>query len=389
MKIVYCLNSICVLGGIGAVTCAKANALASIPDNEVYIVVTDHDESKCPPLSGVKLIDLDVNHWQNDSHSIFYAFSRIARNRMREHEKKLNSLLEELQPDVVISVGWSEKYIIPKISKGKPWVTIREYHYDRNYRFQYLRFQNNYKFSAYVRALLGTLYEKWKGRNLYDHTVILTQQDKEENWKGENNISVIPNPSSFYTDKHTNYNNKVAVTACRLHPVKQVDHLIEAWETVAKQHTDWQLHIYGDGPDEKRLTELISSKGLSNIVILKGRSYDMASSLSSGDFFIYASAYEGFGMVLVEAMTCGLPCISYLCPCGPKDIISDKIDGIHVPLNNIQDLANSILCMIENPDILQQMGHNALKKAEQYDVYRLAERWMTLFNDLHKDKQYD
>ena len=84
MKIVYCLNSICVLGGIGAVTCAKANALASIPDNEVYIVVTDHDESKCPPLSGVKLIDLDVNHWQNDSHSFFYAFSRIARNRMND-----------------------------------------------------------------------------------------------------------------------------------------------------------------------------------------------------------------------------------------------------------------------------------------------------------------
>lgn len=93
-------------------------------------------------------------------------------------------------------------------------------------------------------------------------------------------------------------------------------------------------------------------------------------------------------MVLVEAMTCGLPCISYLCPCGPKDIISNKSDGIHVPLNNKQELGNSILYMIEHPDILQGMGLNALKKAEQYDVQHIATRWISLFNQLLIDKRH-
>ena len=128
MKIVYCLNSIRYLGGIQRVTVVKANALADLENNEVYIVVTDNKNGIItePLSSKVHLIDLDINYYEDDYKSRWNVLKGIFIKR-REHKKRLASVLNEIQPDIVISVGQSEKNMIPSI-KGQ-WKTIREFHY--------------------------------------------------------------------------------------------------------------------------------------------------------------------------------------------------------------------------------------------------------------------
>lgn len=386
MKIVYCLDGICGRGGIGMVTCAKANALAH-GGNEVYIIVTDHDCEKCPPLNGVHLVDLDVNLWDNDSAGLLYYISLKARKKRQLHRQRLENKLNEIQPDIVISVGWSEKYIIPIISENKPWVTIREWHYNRNYRFDAAKYEGGNKFNAYLRALLAELYEWFRGGDLYDHTVVLTQQDKIENWKNNQQISVIPNPSTFQTNIYTNYGNRVVLTASRLHQSKQIDHIIRAWSRIKTEASDWKLYIYGEGPDRLRLESLIMDLQLSDHVILKGCSYDMANDLSAGDFFVFTSAFEGFGIVLVEAMTCGLPCISYACPCGPADIISHFKDGVLVPLNDEKQLSQEILNLINSPETLHLWGKEAKLKSAQYTPSHIVKSfWIPLFQRLIAEK---
>ena len=251
MKIVYCLNSIRYLGGIQRVTVVKANALADLEGNEVYIVVTDNKNGVItePLSSKVHLIDLDINYYKDDYKSRWNVLKGIFIKR-REHKKRLASVLNEIQPDIVISVGQSEKNMIPSI-KGK-WRTIREFHFVKDYRLRQAK-----SFFDKILAWGGNLYDfsfKIKG---YDHIVTLTHEDKEMNWKGWNNVSVIPNPSTFHTDKISTLDEKKVISVGRLSPQKNYASLIRAFKYVVDKHPNWTLEIYGDGPQEMELKSLI------------------------------------------------------------------------------------------------------------------------------------
>lgn len=392
MKIAYCLNGIHSLGGIPQVVCAKANALAALPGNEVYLILTDyHPEAPQPKLSGVHVIDLQVGHWDNDSPSLFYALSARARRKRVLHRQRLRDCLQQMQPDVVISPGQSEKYIVPLISKNERWVTIREYHYARGYRLRYARFQSNYRLSAYLLAIVGNLYQRLFNRqHPYDATVVLTRQDAEENYSSTERakLTTIPNPLTLNSVRFSNHRSRIVVCAARLEPIKQFDHLIAAWKQVATKHPDWQLHIYGSGTAQPQLEQCIHTAKLSNSVILKGRSYDMGSALSSGCFFAYCSAFEGFPLVLLEAMSCALPVISYACPCGPADIIRDGYNGYLVPLNDIDAMAARINELIEHPELVQHLAIGAVETAARHSIDRIAEQWMELFRTLLHRKHH-
>lgn len=392
MKIAYCLNGIHSLGGIPQVVCTKANALAALPGNEVYLILTDyHPEAPQPELRGVQVIDLQVRHWDNDSPSLFYALSARARRKRRLHRERLRDSLRQLQPDVVISVGQSEKDLIPLISENERWVTVREYHYARNYRIRYAGFQKNYRWSAYLMAFFGNVYQSlFDRRHPYDATVVLTRQDAAENYSPAEraNLIIIPNPLTLDSAYCSEHRSRVVVSAARLEPLKQFDHLIAAWKQVAAKHPDWQLHIYGSGTAQPQLEECIRTAQLDHSVILKGRSYDMGSALSSGCFFAYSSAFEGFPLVLLEAMSCALPVISYACPCGPADIIRDGYNGYLVPLNDIDAMAARINELIEHPELVQHLAIGARETAARHSIDRIAEQWMELFRTLLHRKHH-
>lgn len=381
MKIVYCLNSIRGIGGIQKVTVVKANALAEISDNEVYVVVTDNKGGVLTePLSPkVHLIDLDVNYYQDDWQSKWNVLKGIFIKR-REHKKRLKAVLNEIQPDVVISVGQSEKNMIPSIKVN--FVKIREFHYTKDYRMKHAN-----SLLDKLMAIWGNLYDYIIFKtNGYDKIIILTNEDLYLNWKGYTNVSVIPNPSTFQSDRIASLESKKVVSVGRLSMPKNFVSLIRAFRWVVEKHSDWILEIYGEGPQKIELENLINQLNLTQNVYLKGYTSDVKGVMTDSSIFVLSSIFEGFALVLIEAMSCGLPVVSYACPTGPKDIITEGKDGFIVPVNDEKELARRICLLIEDENKRKVMGRCALEKSKQYQIGPIVQQWMKLFDELIKTK---
>ncbi len=377
MKIVYCLNSIRYTGGIQRVTIVKANTLAELPENEVYIIVTDNKNGVLVhPLSQkVRLIDLDVTYYQDVWISRRYVLKGIVVKR-REHKRKLAEALRRIQPDIVVSVGQSEKYILPAIH-GK-WAKVRELHFEKNYRKRLVS-----SLRGKLSAMLSDYYDYHCKIKKYDRIVVLTEEDKEGNWKGYENVSVIPNPLSFVEGRgKSTLENKMVVSAGRLSAQKNYASLIRAFRKVADRHSDWTLEVLGDGEERKQLETLIGRLNLNNNVFLKGYTSDIESEMLKASCFALSSIFEGFPLVITEAMQLGLPVVSYACPCGPKDIITEGVDGFLVSVNGEDAMADRICRLIEDKDLRNKMGKAAKDKAKQYSVDNIVSLWMEEFVEL-------
>lgn len=378
MKIVYCTDTVCYPGGIQRITIAKANALADIEGNEVWIVVTDNKRSTpvLPISEKVHLVDLDVNYYEDDWKSKLHVLKGIFVKR-REHKRKLKKLLNSIQPDIVISTGTSEKNFLPSLKISSFPAFIREIHFTSNYRY----LAANGCFER-ISAIISNIFDYRFFISRYDRVVLLSNEDKELHWKGNDKVIVIPNmlirtnklPSSLIT--------KTVITVGRLVVQKNFSSIIRVWKIVHQCHPDWKLEIWGEGQQKTILQYQIDNDNLSDCIFLMGYTNDIFSVLSKASLFVCSSLFEGFGLVIVEAMSCGLPVVSYACPCGPQDIINNERDGFLIPSGNEQMMANRIIYLIENEDIRRQMGAFALEKSKEYSMDIIIHRWMSLFTEL-------
>jgi glycosyltransferase involved in cell wall biosynthesis len=378
MKIVYCLNSIRYLGGIQRVTITKANALADISGNEVYILVSDNkDGMQTQSLSDkVNLIDLEINYYDGDSKRSRIANLFVYASKRKKHRKLLYQTLSEIDPDVVISVGQSEKYMLLSM-RNRSWKVIREFHFERNYRKQLAETRIE-KLIAWIVDFYDFSYKEKK----YDRIVVLTEEDKVANWKKWDNVSVIPNPVAFVSDEISKLNNNVIVTLGRLENQKNYSSLINSFKIINRIHPNWLLEIYGSGSQQDKLQLLIDELELRDTVYLKGTTNNATRELTNASIFALSSIMEGLPLVLVEAMECGLPVVSYQCPCGPKDIISDGVDGFLVPVGDEQMMADRICTLIEDEELRRKMGAAAKEKAKKYHIDNITKQWMNLFEEL-------
>ena len=360
------------------VTVVKANALADIPGNEVYLVVSDNKAGDhLHELSpNVHLIDLDINYHIGDRDRSYLSGLIVFLRKRFKHKRALNKVLVSLNPDVVISVGLAEKYML-FYNRKRTWKVIREFHCEKNYRVKYAQ-----TVFGKVRGALYDFYEFNFADKKYDRIVLLTQEDKDNNWKGWKNVDVMPNPVSFKCNTPSLLNEKVVVSMGRLHHVKNFSALIRAFAQVVAKYPDWKLRIYGDGELKDELQNQINQSGLQNNVFLMGFSNDIKNILCKSSIFAFSSLVEGFALVLVEAMECGVPPVSYQCPCGPKDIITNGKDGFLVPVNDEAKLTERICQLIEDNELRSAMGVAAKNRAKYYHVEQIAERWMELFRQV-------
>ena len=381
MRIVYCLDELEAVGGIERVTIAKANALSQVRGNEVYLVVAyDRKEPSLSVDPAVKIVSLDVRYYDDKQQSKIGRLIYMRKLR-KEHSAKMQKCLDGISPDIVVSTGMSEKHFLGKLHLTTNPVRIREFHFYKYYR----------------RTLANGFYEKMLARlseivdyrssiKGFDRIVLLTEQDKNDNWKGRNNVEVIPNPLIALPEKVSTLNNKVVIAAGRLVNQKNFSSLISAWKMVSERHSDWELRIFGDGPKRQELEEQIDGSGLSSCVFLCGFSDDIQKEMCDSSIYVLSSICEGFGMVLVEAMACGLPVISYNCPCGPKDIIEDGKDGFLVSMNDAKQLAGRINTLIEDEELRRKMGKEALDASRNYLPVIITGMWMNLFRKLKQEK---
>lgn len=372
MKIVYCLNSIRGLGGIQKVTLIKANALAEIAGNEIYVIVTDNWEKHVLTQEispKVHFINLEVNYYKDDYKSRLH---QIKSNlRIFRHYFRLQKQINQIKPDVIISVGQGEKYIIPWL--GTKAVKIREIHFNSAYR--------HYTYSKkWVAKLLDFVDYKLNARG-YDKIVLLTKEDKETNFPDNDKFTYVHNPLTLERSSYSVCREHTVVAVGRLELQKDFESLIRAWQFVHKAAPDWELNIWGEGSRRPYLTHWIKELRLEDCVFLRGGNYDINTILSQSSIFVLSSLYENSGESILEAMACGLPVVSFACPFGPRDIIQDGVNGYLVESRNELDLADRIISLIQSQGLRDRMGEAALRRTKDLDLLKIVALWVNLFRE--------
>jgi glycosyltransferase involved in cell wall biosynthesis len=220
----------------------------------------------------------------------------------------------------------------------------------------------------------------------FDGLVVLTGEDERDYRAlvegGSTLVARIPNALPALGGGVAALDAPVVVAAGRLTGQKGFDLLIQAFALVLREEPSWKLRIYGDGSARGELSELIDSLGVGSSVSLMGTSTDMGAEMAQASVFALSSRFEGFGMVIVEAMSKGLPVVSFNCPRGPAEIISDGVDGLLVPNGDVEAFARALVEVIRSPELRQRLGAAGLDKARAYEMGPIGERWDAFLDSL-------
>ena len=378
MKIAYIYTALVTVGGADRVVTEKANYLADKRGHEVYII-TDSQNNRQPifPLSDkVKHIDLNINFDKQYHHGLviraYYYFSL-----MRLYKKRLGKLLDEIKADVVITTLGRDLDFLTKLNDGSK--KVGESHIAKQYTRNF-----------HLMEVLGFPYKQiaqyWRRKQekavkKLDAFVVLTQYDAES-WKEIKVANIIPNSLPFYTAESSSLDKKQIITVGRLSEQKGFDLLVSAWSFIAKKHPDWELHLYGEGELENELKKQILHNQLGQSVIIHKPVKNIKEKYLESSIYVMSSRFEGFGMVLIEAMACGVPCISFDCPHGPSYIIKDGEDGILVENGNVEQLAEAISTLITDTDKRVAMGKAAKQNVLRYSQENIMKQWESLFYKL-------
>jgi glycosyltransferase involved in cell wall biosynthesis len=176
--------------------------------------------------------------------------------------------------------------------------------------------------------------------------------------------------------------NPMIVAAGRLTTQKGFDLLIPAFAQVVDRHPEWTLRICGDGPQRKALERQIIEHDLSNNVLMMGPVERLDLEMSNASMYVLSSRFEGLPMVMIEAMSLGLPIVSFDCPTGPGEVIQDGRSGLLVPPEDVDALAASMLAVVEDPARRKALGAGAAERAHDYALDAIGPRWEALIAEL-------
>lgn len=361
MKIMYICDNIVGKGGIERVILTKANYFSDELGYEVTIIVT----SNCKKASfyniskKIEVIDLSLS-----LNNIFNIF---------KYKFKINKIIKKLSPDIIFIPTAKEAFIYAFLSKVRKY-SIREIHFSKKSREIQSRGKNIYKriLSNFYNFLEEKIMQK------YDKLIVLTEEDKKE-WN-HNEIEVIYNPVTVTSLFSAELVNKKAIAIGRLDYQKGFDRLIKAWKLVVEEQKEWVLEIYGDGPLKEELLKQIEELGLKENVILKGVVKNIELKMLESSLYILSSRHEGLPLVLLEAMECGLPIISFDCPCGPRDVIKNGYNGYLIKDGEIEIMAEYIKDLLLEFKLRKEMGKNSKLESQNYSLVKIMNKWQDLIS---------
>lgn len=374
MKIIFCINSIISSGGMERVVINRANYLVRKYNYDVFIITTENNSKLFKDKKmffclepKVKVIDLGINYYDTmlDLNKSMILKKIIIKSKKSEHLKKLSIKIKELKPEIVISMGDMSRGIVSKLRYNCK--KILENHFSKE------------NFVGKEKSLLN-FYKNYKEKKLmakYDEIIVLTEKDKKK-WNNSR-IKVLPNFLSFLPLDCAKLEEKKAIAIGRLSSEKGFDVLINIWAEVIKYHKDWLLDIYGDGELKEVLKQQIQNLKLEGNVFLKGFSKEIEKNLMNSSIYIMTSQIESFGLVLIEAASCGIPVIAFSGSDGPEEIIKNGENGFLCEKMNCKDMISKIIYLIENKDVRKKMGKNAREIAfEKYSEDKIMEKWLEL-----------
>ena len=376
MKVIYCHCNVHNPGGMERVLLNKVTYLVEQLGWEVVVITTDQ-KGREPFYSfpeQVRMIDLGINYTDDNGKNprakiVGYLW------RKQLHERRLAEVLMREKADVVVSLFPSESSFLPDINDGSK--KVLELHFNKFFRLQYNR-----------TGLLG-LIDRWRTHaddklvRRFDKFVVLSNEDRGY-WGELSNIAVIPNAALLNGNDYATTECQRVIAVGRLDYQKGFDRLIKAWEIVCRDEylSDWHLDIFGQGEWQDMLQQMIDERGLQDRVTLNKPTKDIAKEYASSSMLVMSSHYEGFPMVMIEAMACGLPVVTFDYKCGPRDIIDHEINGLLVKDGDIEGLAKAMISMMRDDAARKRMGENAKKVVETYSEEAVMKQWIELFNTL-------
>lgn len=375
--IVYCTPALYSAGGTERVVSLKANYFADVLGHDVTIIVTEgkNGNSFFPLSDKVKVINLGLN-FEETWNVPFLKKILLYLKKQKAYKKMLTSELLRIRPDITITTLRREINFINDINDGSK--KIGEQHLSRsNYRGVDNRYSNVFELS---------FFKWWKDRVVsslmrLDKLVVLTD-DAVSEWPELSNIQMISDPLSFKVVNSSPLTAKRVITVGRYSYEKGYDLLLRIWSIVEKKCRDWQLEVFAMGdptPYVKLMDELSIDKKRCH---LNSSIVDVEAEYLKSSILAQPSRTEGFGLVLVEAMACGLPVISFDCENGPRSIIADGENGFLIPPFDVEKYAESLLRLIDDENLRQEMGRKGKQMSMRYDIESVGKQWQQLFDEL-------
>lgn len=378
MKIVYIHDAMTLMGGIERILTDKMNYLANVYNYEIFLITSSQGNKPFAyPLSAkVRHIDLGINI----HHQYRYRYPKriwIKRQKSRLFKNRLTGVIHQINPDILVCPTNFKADIVCQLDCSAH--KIIESHCAKSYT----GINEGTKRNLFVNALhkLYMFYFTFVVRSRSHVIITLTEGDKKE-WNLANKTVVIPNVVTKVPKEISKCCNKQVISVGRLTYQKGFERLISAWKEVNKKHSDWSLAIYGTGEDEGALRNQIKDAQLESVISINPPTADIYDRMRESSIFVFPSRYEGFGLVLIESMINGVPCISFDCPYGPSEIIKNGHDGFLIPNGNIQAMADKICNLIENEDVRKEMGKKARHSAMRYAPENIMPLWDKLFNEI-------
>lgn len=377
-KIVYIVGDLSYPNGMSRVLSQKVNYLAEHTDFKLHVVLTEKASQPwyyqlSPKVRDVVNFDLNFDDlWKMPFYQRLVAYN----TKQRRYKRLLTDYLMRVRPDITVSVVRREINFINDIKDGSK--KVGEIHFNKK---TYRTFEKRWLPAFVNRFVTGCWQQRLEAEiRRLDQFVVLTNEDKAY-WTGFQNLIVIPNPIYTYPDHGSACDSKQVIAVGRYTWQKGFDMLIEAWQSVAIHHPDWVLRIYGPG-DAQSYRDMIAYRGLQATAFCEEATNDIYARFDESSIFVLSSRYEGLPLVLIEAMSAGLPCVSFACPCGPRDVIIDGEDGLLVEPGDVAALAQGIRRLMEDDALRHKYGQAARRNAIRFQEDNIMQKWMELFNRL-------
>ena len=357
MKILYIVPKINNEGGVARVLSVKANYLIENFGYKVNILTQNNGDSDLfyDFNPKIELHDIILN-----GNKTAYFFQYI---------KKLNKKIKLIKPDIIIVCDNGLKaFTIPYILKTKIPIIFESHGSKLIEEKQKDKFQ--------VLTKLKLLFKDYSANKFAKFVALSTESLKE--WNVINGI-IIPNPLWFKMNQFSDLKSKKVIAVSRHSYEKGLERLLLIWKKVVEKHPDWTLDIYGKYSEDLGLQKIAQSLNISKNVVFHEPVKNINDKYLEASFYVMTSYYEGFPMVLIEAMASGLPCIAYDCPCGPRAIINNNENGFLVENGNLDSFIQKIELLIEDENLRIEMGKKSQKSSGKYNLEFIMQQWKLLF----------
>ncbi len=373
MKLIYVVRSLHPVGGIERTLTDKANWLVSHGHEVLFVMYKQGGDKVAFHLdSRVQLVDLKCSIYSLFKYPLYtrlfkyFSLSRMFQERFRE-------VINDFKPDTIsVAIPNAEEFVWEVVRVARNMRVVIESHVAYEY-LSYGRSKTDfflYFFHSPSKAILNS-----------NALIVLTKSDADT-WKrkGVQEVLVVPNPVSFYVDNVDNVekDEKRIISVGRLVSQKRFDRLIDAFALIANHYPGWHIDIFGEGNLRPVLEQQVMEKKLLGRINIHDYTFDVMSEYLRSQFMVLSSDYEGFGLVIVEAMACGLPVISTDCPHGPSEIIDNGVTGWLTRLD-VKGLADRMEWMITHQEERQMMGVKAHEAVAAYRKEVIMKKWESAY----------